>query len=97
MLHELAAASFSYDATTDTAHVTAHGAAGPGGLGLFDAKGFLVGLDLRGDDGRGTVVMLGPHEAVTETRPLSVTIRGDDVVIAGATAHVRGADPNPYV
>ncbi len=97
MLREMVAEGFSYDASTDSARVRAPGATGSGGLGLFDANGFLVGLDLRDVDGRGTIVMLGTHEAVRETRALAVTVHGDDVVIADAGARVRGADKNPYV
>src|SRR5438105_1180583 len=97
MLHEIHAEAFSYDVATDTARVKAAGATGSGGLGLLDANGFLVGVDLRGDDGRGTVVMLGPHEAVTETRALKLKVTGDDVVIEFARERIRAADKNPYM
>jgi len=97
MLFEVRAEGFSYDIATDTARLEAPGAAGTGRRGLLDARGFLVGVDLRGDDGRGAVVMLGPHEAVAGTTELAVTLEGDLVVIAGARASVRAAEKNPYV
>ncbi len=97
MLHEIHAEGLSYDAASDSLRVKAPGAAGRGGLGLLDAKGFLVGVDLRGHDGRGSVVMLGPHEAVSETRELGATVDGDDIVIASAGARIRGTEKNPYL
>jgi hypothetical protein len=97
MLFEVRAEGFSYDMATDTARVRAPGATGPGRQGLLDAKGFLVGVDLRGEDGRGAVVMLGPHEAVSGTTELSVTVQGDEVVVAGARATIRAHEKNPYV
>jgi len=97
MLHEIHAESFSYDAARDEVRLKAPGAAGKGGLGLLDGKGFLVGVDLRGEDGRGSVVMLGPHEAVTETRELGAAVLGDEVVVPSARSKIRGAEKNPYV
>lgn len=97
MLQEISAEGFSYDAATDTARVKAPGASGSGRRGLFDAKGFLVGIDLRGEDLRGTVVMLGPHEAVSETRDLRASVDAEGVSIADARASVRGHEKNPYV
>lgn len=96
MLHEIAAEAFVYDAATDTLRVTATGARGSGKIGLLDAKGFLVGLDLRDDLGRGSIVMVGPHEAVAEQKSVDVRLEGDGVVITGAAASVRGAEKSPY-
>jgi hypothetical protein len=97
MLHEIHAEGLIYDPGTDTARVRAPGANGRGALGLFDAQGFLVGVDLRGDDPRASIVMLGPHEAVSETREISARVEGHDVVITNARTTVRGGDANPYV
>ena len=97
MLQEIRADGLSYDAGTDTARLKAPGATGKGRLALLDAQGFLVGVDLRGDDPRGSVIMLGPHEAVTETRELAARVEGDDVVIERAGAQIRGGDANPYM
>jgi hypothetical protein len=97
MLHEIQAEALSYDPGTDTARLRAPGAKGRGSLGLFDAKGFLVGVDLRGDDPRASIVMLGPHEAVSETREIAARIEGDEVVIPDARRAVKGGEKNPYV
>jgi len=97
MLHEIQAEGLTYDAATDTARVRAPGAKGRGTLALLDANGFFVGIDLRGDDPRASIVMLGPHEAVTETREIAARIDGDDVVIPGARKEIRADQKNPYV
>ncbi len=97
MLHEVHAEALRYDEATDTLHLTAPGAAGTGRRALLDAKGFLVGVDLRDEAGRGAVVMLGPHEAVTETREAFVTVRGDEVLLAHARGAARGAEKSPYL
>ena len=96
MLQEIRADGLSYDSGTDTARLKAPGATGKGRLGLLDAQGFLVGVDLRADDPRGSVVMLGPHEAVAETRKISARVEGDDVVIERAGAQIRAGDASPY-
>ena len=96
MLQEISAEGFSYDAPTDTARVKAPGASGTGRRGLFDAKGFLVGIDLRGEDLKGTVVMIGPHEAVAETRDLRASVDVEGVLISDAHASVRAHEKNPY-
>jgi hypothetical protein len=96
MLEEIRAARFTYDPKTDTIRVHAPGARGTGARGLFDARGFLVGIDLRADDPRASIVMLGPHEAVSETRELRAQIEGDDIVIAEAKRALRGDEKNPY-
>ncbi len=97
MIREIRAEGLTYDASTDTARVKAPGAEGTGRLGLFDARGFLVGVDLRNDELRGTVVMLGPHEAVEDTREISARVDGDGVVIEKARSAVRGDQKSPYL
>ena len=69
---------------------------------LLDARGFVVGVDLR--DHAGIVVMLGPHEAVATQVAARV-----EVFAAGAGAEIahvritqarrvaRGDEKNPYV
>jgi hypothetical protein len=41
---------------------------------LLDARGEVVGVDLRGEDGRGVVVMAGAHESVQRTRTATVEV-----------------------
>ncbi len=49
---------------------------------LLDARGDVVGVDLRDADGRGVVVMAGAHESVQSTRSLQVEVglAGDGTV-----------------
>ena len=97
MLNEIAAESLTYDTVLDTARIRAPGATGRGRLALLDAQGFLVGIDLREDDPRASIVMLGPHEAVTSTRDIAVQVEGDDLVVASARASIRANERNPYL
>jgi hypothetical protein len=97
MLHEIQAETLVYERATDTARLRAPGAHGKGHLALLDANGLLVGIDLRGDDPRASVVMLGPHEAVATSREVRARVDGDDVVIEDARNTIRADAPSPYV
>ena len=44
------------------------------GTVLLDSGGRVVGVDLRGDDERGVVVMFGAHESVASTRAVEVEV-----------------------
>ena len=109
MLNERPASGLSYDARTDIATVAiAQGAPTTfrtrqiEGALLLDAQGFLVGLDLRDDQGRGVVVMLGPHEAVDGTQAHPLALHTDAagevtaVTFSGAKNAIRAAEKNPY-
>jgi hypothetical protein len=95
MLRDYRARSLTYDAATDVARLEVEGVA-PGGptrsisaLLLLDSKGFLVGVDLGGDDLERAVVLLGPYEAVARTVAAEVTVAYGD---SGEPAEVRVRD-----
>ncbi len=97
MLNEIQAESLTYDDGLDTARIRAPGAKGHGRLALFDARGYLVGVDLRDDDPRGSIVMLGPHEAVASMHDIPVHVEGDDLVVTSARGSIRADEKNPYL
>jgi len=107
MLRDFPARALHYDARTDEARVEVGGSQGETrtlpALLLLDAKGFLVGVDLGGEELERAVVLLGPYESVDRTVTASVVVAygagGEpvEVRIAGARDAIRAGDENPYV
>lgn len=108
MLDERHAVGLAFDPQGDVARV----AITPGSTAasrpvkaalLLDASGFLVGIDLRDENGRGVVVMVGPHEAVATTREHMVQVHEDAaggitaVTVGGARGAIRAGEKNPYI
>jgi hypothetical protein len=101
MLNERPATGFFYTPDADLATVSVEsGDLGTGEISarlLIDSKGFLVGIDCRDKAGRGVIVMLGPHEAVAETRDARVTLGTGGIEIGDARKSVRAGERNPYM
>lgn len=107
MLRDFPARALVYDARSDEARVEVGPAAGAGrtvrALLLLDANGFLVGVDLGGDELERAVVLLGPYEKVDRTVEADVVVTYDadgapaKLGIRGAGGAIRAADANPYL
>src|ERR1700722_16728276 len=114
MLNDRHARLLRYDPATDEARIEVSDAGSGPALGagktrtiegqlLLDAQGYLVGVDLGGEGLARAVVMLGPHEKVEETKPVTIVVHADasggaaELVTAGAKAALRGGEKNPYV
>jgi hypothetical protein len=110
VLNERHALRIHYDGAKDAAHVVVSNdesqksaALEKSATLLLDAAGFLVGVDVDPDGPNRVAVMLGPHEAVSQTKAARVeTIELADgelasVRIDGAKALCRAHEKNPYV
>ena len=110
MIREERAQAIVYEPSTDTARILVQTGEGPPAFVrrevdlLLDAKGHLVGLDLRGEGFKRKVVMLGPHESVASTATANVSIAhvagGDEVteiLVQGARNAIRAHEKSPYL
>jgi len=107
MLRDFPARALHYDPQTDEARVEIGDGGGEtrtvAALLLLDAKGFLVGVDLGGEELERAVVLLGPFESVDRTVPaqVSVTYGGSgepaEVRVSGAKKATRAGEASPYV
>jgi len=106
MLRDYPVRALSYDPGSDEAKLEVGAPVGAlravEALLLLDAEGFLVGVDLQGDELERAVVLVGPYERVDRTVPARVSVAfGADsepaeVRVTGAKKAIRAADANPY-